>query len=85
MKQQRLKFKLLALILFGMFALLALYGGYSITTYGNRWFASSKNPRVRSQKANVTAGNVLDTNGIILATTVDGERIYQADEAADGR
>ena len=82
MKQQRLKFKLLALILFGMFALLALYGGYSITTYGNRWFASSKNPRVRSQKANVTAGNVLDTNGIILATTVDGERIYQADEAA---
>ena len=26
MKQQRLKFKLLALILFGMFALLALYG-----------------------------------------------------------
>lgn len=82
MKQQRLKFKLLALILFGMFALLALYGGYSITTYGNRWFASSKNPRVRSQKANVTAGNVLDANGIMLATTVDGERIYQADEAA---
>ena len=82
MKQQRLKFKLLALILFGMFALLALYGGYSIMTYGNRWFSSSKNPRVRSQKANVTAGNVLDTNGIILATTVDGERVYQADEAS---
>ena len=35
MKQQRLKFKLLALILFGMFALLAVYGGYSISTYGN--------------------------------------------------
>ena len=45
MKQQRLKFKLLALILFGMFALLAVYGGYSISTYGNRWFASNKNPR----------------------------------------
>lgn len=30
----------------------------------------------------MTAGNVLDTNGIILATTVDGERVYQADEAA---
>ena len=82
MKQQRLKFKLLALILFGMFALLAVYGGYSISTYGNRWFASNKNPRVRTQKDNVTAGNVLDTNGIILATTVDGERVYQADEAA---
>lgn len=82
MKQQRLKFKLLALILFGMFALLAVYGGYSISTYGNRWFASNKNPRVRTQKDNVIAGNVLDTNGIILATTVDGERVYQADEAA---
>lgn len=46
------------------------------------WFASNKNPRVRTQKDNVTAGNVLDTNGIILATTVDGERVYQADEAA---
>ena len=72
MKQQRLKFKLLALILFGMFALLAVYGGYSISTYGNRWFASNKNPRVRTQKDNVTAGNVLDTNGIILATSVLG-------------
>lgn len=80
MKQQRLKFKLLALILFGMFALLAVYGGYSVFTYGNRWFASSKNPRVRSQKANVIAGNVQDVHGVLLATTVDGERVYQAQE-----
>ena len=42
MKQQRLNFKLLALIMFGAFLLLAVYGGYSINTYGNRWFSSSR-------------------------------------------
>ena len=82
MKQQRLRFKLLALFLFGLFALLAAYGGYSITTYGNRWFAYSRNPRIRTQKENVIAGDVLDRSGIVLATTVDGQRTYQNDEAA---
>ena len=58
MKQQRYNFKLLALMMFGLFLLLAVYGGYSILTYGNRWFASSRNPRVRAQKENVI-GSVL--------------------------
>ena len=82
MKQQRLRFKLLALLLFGLFALLAVYGGYAITTYGNRWFAYSRNPRIRAQKENVIAGDVLDRSGVLLATTRDGERIYQSDEQA---
>ena len=80
MKQQRMRFKLLALFLFGLFALLAVYGGYAITTYGNRWFAYSRNPRIRTQKENVIAGDVLDRAGIVLATTQDGQRVYQADE-----
>lgn len=82
MKQQRLKFKILALLLFGMFALLAVYGGYSVITYGNRWFSFSRNPRVRAQKASVIAGDILDRSGVLLATTVDGQRVYQADEAS---
>ena len=82
MKQQRLRFKLLALILFGMFAVLAVYGGYSVVTYGNRWFSSRWNPRVRAQKQSVIAGDILDRNGVTLATTVDGKRTYQADENA---
>ncbi|MDD6051150.1 MAG: penicillin-binding protein 2 [Clostridiales bacterium] len=82
MKQQRFRFKLLALLLFGLFALLAVYGVYSINTYGNRWFAYARNPRVREQKANVTAGNIYDRNGVLLASTVEGKRVYQADEAA---
>lgn len=82
MKQQRLRFKLLALFLFGLFALLAVYGGYAITTYGNRWFAYTRNPRIRAQKENVIAGDVLDRTGVVLATTRDGQRVYQQDEAA---
>ncbi len=81
-KQQRFRFKLLALLLFGLFALLAVYGVYSINTYGNRWFAYARNPRVREQKQNVTAGSIYDRNGILLASTVDGKRVYQADEAS---
>ena len=75
MKQQRLRFKLLALILFALFALLAVYGGYAITTYGNRWFAYSRNPRIRAQKENVIAGDVLDRSGILLATSRNGQRV----------
>lgn len=82
MKQQRFRFKILAFLLFGLFALLAVYGVYSINTYGNRWFAYARNPRVREQKQSVIAGSIYDRNGILLASTVDGERVYQSDEAA---
>lgn len=82
MKQQRLRFKLLALFLFALFALLAVYGSYAIATYGNRWFAYSRNPRIRAQKENVIAGDVLDRSGIVLATTQGDRRVYQADEEA---
>jgi len=83
LKQQRLRFKLLALILFGLFALLAAYGLYSIQTYGGRWFAYNRNPRIREQKQNVAAGSIYDRTGVLLASTAaDGSRIYQADETA---
>ena len=82
MKEQRMNFKLIALLLFGLFFILVLYGGYAVTTYGNRWFASSKNPRIRQERKNVVAGDILDRNGVVLATTSDGERVYQTNEAA---
>lgn len=81
-KQQRYLFKILAFVMFAMFLLLAVYGAYSVFTYGNRWFSFSRNPRVRAQKQTVTAGDILDRNGVTLATTVDGQRVYQEDEAA---
>ena len=83
MKQQRLRIRLIALILLGLFVLLAAYGLYSINVYGGRWFAYNRNPRIREQKQNVIAGDILDRNGVLLATTAeDGTRVYQADETA---
>ncbi|MBQ3486174.1 MAG: penicillin-binding protein 2 [Clostridia bacterium] len=82
MKQQRLRFKLLALILFGLFALLAFYGLYSINAYGGRWFAYNRNPRIREQKQNVLAGSIYDRSGVLLAATnEDGTRLYHEDES----
>ncbi len=69
--------------MFLLFFLLAAYSGYSIITYGNRWFASSHNPRLKRQKENVIAGDILDRNGIVLATTDEqGNRVYQPDQAS---
>ena len=55
---------------------------YSINTYGNRWFAYAKNPRVRAEKQSVTAGDIYDRSGVLLASTEEGKRVYQADTAA---
>ena len=43
MKQLRKNILRIALLLCGLFVLLAGYGAYSIATYGNRWFASTAN------------------------------------------
>lgn len=83
MKRQRILFKCLAFLFFGLFLILTLYGGYSVATYGNRWFSSNKNPRVRAQKESVIAGDIYDRNGVLLATTDEnGNRVYQASEQA---
>lgn len=82
MKRQRLRFKLLAFFLFLLFGALAVYGGYSVLTYGNRWFSSNRNPRVRAQKAAVIPGDILDAEGLVLATTDgEGSRQYAGDPA----
>ncbi len=79
MKQQRMNFRLLALLMMGMFALLAVYGGYSVIMYGSRWVAHRGNTRQLNDAA--LRGDVLDRNGVIIATTTkDGKRAYQTDE-----
>ena len=79
MKQQRMNFKLLALLMVGMFALLAVYGGYSVIMYGSRWVAHRGNTRQLNDAA--LRGDVLDRNNVVIAaTTKDGERAYQAEE-----
>ena len=59
---------------------LIVYGAYSISTQGQRWFASNANRFMRKSKGNITAGNILDRNNILLATTnSEGKRVYSSD------
>ncbi len=81
MKQIRKNILRVAWALLALFFLLAAYGAYSIATTGNRWFSSSANTYARSRKKNVIAGDILDRNGVILATTDEnGKRVYQQNE-----
>ena len=82
MKQLQKNIRRVAIFLCALFVLLAAWGAYSLLTYGNRWFASSANTFMRTRKKNVIAGDILDRNGVVLATSYNGERIYQNDLSA---
>ncbi len=79
MKQLRTRFRLLTLIVIGLLLVAGLYGVYSVATYGNRWFSNSRNTRYQSAKRSVIAGDIIDRNGVVMATTDgEGERVYPA-------
>ena len=79
MKQLHTRFKLLTLLVIGLLFVAGLYGVYSVTSYGNRWFSNSKNTRYQTAKRTVIAGDIVDRNGVMLATTdAQGERVYQS-------
>ena len=89
MKQLRHYISRVGLLLCLCFALLALYGVYSLSNYGSRWFSTSANTWLRSAKKDVIPGDVYDVDGILLAgsavtDTEDGftvTRRYNNDEA----
>ena len=76
MKRQRFRYRVAVLFLTGLFALLGVYGSVSLSSYGSRWFSYAANPRLAGQKQQVVKGDVLDRNGVPLAATVDGERVF---------
>ena len=79
MKQLRTRFRLLSMIVIGLLLVAGLYGVYSVSVYGNRWFANSKNTRYRNAKSSVIAGDIIDRSGVTLATTDEnGDRVYQS-------
>ena len=79
MKAIRRHIKRIAGVLLCLFALLVAYGAYSLTTYGNRWFASNVNTYVRQQKQHATAGSIYDRSGMLLAATGETGRLYAED------
>lgn len=79
MKQLRIRFRVLTLVIIGLLAVAGVYGVYSVSTYGSRWFSSSKNTRYQSAKRTVIKGDIVDRKGVVLATTdEDGNRVYQS-------
>ena len=80
MKQQRFRFRVMAFLLIALLLLAGAYGVYSVSTYGSRWFGSSYNTRYRAAKKTVIPGDILDRNGVVLATAdSEGKRTYPTD------
>jgi len=79
MKQQKLRFRFLTLITIGLLVVAGVYGVYSVSAYGSRWVSSARNTRYRSAKSSVTPGDILDRNGVTLASSDEnGKRTYQS-------
>jgi len=79
MKQLKFRFRFLTLITICMLLVAGAYGVYSVSTYGSRWVSSARNTRYRSAKSSVIPGDILDRNGVVLATTDEqGKRTYQS-------
>ncbi|MBR3874683.1 MAG: penicillin-binding protein 2 [Clostridia bacterium] len=79
MKQLKLRFRVLTLLVIGLLFVAGAYGVYSVSAYGNRWVSSTRNTRYRSAKRSVSPGDIIDRNGVTVATTDEnGERVYQS-------
>ena len=90
MKRLRRNIRRIAFLLAGLFAALILYGAYSLSQYGSRWFSTNANSYLRSVKKDVIPGDILDRTGLLLAGSLEGtgpdgslswERTYAQDEA----
>ena len=76
MKQQRFRYRMLAFLTIGLLVVAGVYGVYSVSTYGSRWFANARNTRYQTAKKTVVPGDIIDRNGVVLATTdEDGNRL----------
>ena len=79
MKQQRMRFRVLTAFVLLLLLSAGAYGVYSVSAYGSRWVSSARNTRYRNAKSTVTPGDIIDRNGVVLATTDEnGERVYQS-------
>lgn len=81
MKGNQFRFRILALLCIVLLVIAGSYGVYSVSTYGSRWFSNTRNTRYRSAQKTVIPGNIIDRNGIVLATSdKEGNRVYQSDK-----
>ena len=53
---------------------------FKIVRYGSTWVTQAYNGHIYAEDATAVTGNVYDRKGTLLATTINGERIYNDDE-----
>lgn len=79
MKQLRFRYRALAVVIIALLGVAGIYGVYSVSTYGSRWFSNARNTRYQSARRTVIPGDIIDRNGVVLATTdSEGNRTYQS-------
>ncbi|MHB1314405.1 MAG: peptidoglycan D,D-transpeptidase FtsI family protein [Christensenellales bacterium] len=77
----RKNIKFMLVVFIAMLALIISYLIYSVTTYGGRWFVNPYNPRIVSERKTTDAGDIMDRNGTVLASTNDSRhRVYHAEK-----
>lgn len=79
MKELRRNMRIVGTLLLCGILVLAIYLNYTVMIYGNRWTNSANNTRLITARKNVVAGDILDRNGVVLATNdSDGSRVYNS-------
>ncbi len=81
MKELRRNLRIVGMLIIAAFTVLCI--GYALTVYnqGSQWASTSYNTRASARST--MRGDIIDRDGIILATTAsDGSRVYLNDESA---
>lgn len=65
-------------IFIALFSIVIVYLGYSVITYGEKWFATPYNPRLQKAMQTASAGKILDRDGVKLAWSDGNSRKYHS-------
>ncbi len=82
MKQMRRAIRVVTVLLVVMFLGLGGWLGYTVYSQGSRWTTSQLNSRLNVAKKSNAMGDIIDRNGLVLATTLaDRTRKYSGDKS----
>ena len=76
----KLNIRITLAIFIVLFSILGIYTAYSVSVYGDAWFATPYNPRINAAKDSIEAGTIYDRNGVVLANSEGTDRHYSSDK-----
>ncbi|MBQ8973406.1 MAG: penicillin-binding protein 2 [Clostridia bacterium] len=80
MKELRGNMRLVGALVVIAFVALSAWFALTVFEQGSIWASSSRNTRLRQTSAQ--RGDIIDRDGVVLATTQNGERVYLANNSA---